>query len=300
MKDITRAMVMGSFVADALSLGVHWVYNTRVIDKKFGRVETYYDPLTSYHKGKHKGDFTHYGDQTLVLLKSIAARSGLDKEHFAESWRSFFGTYDGYFDQATKTTLQNMAAGKSVQDCGSSSDDLGGASRIAPLCYAYQTDLEKLIETARFQTALTHNNDNVLDSAEFFARLALSVLSGRKPSQAITEITNTYFKNSPIEESVYLGIESKAEDTREVIAEFGQACGFQVAFPSTIHLIVKYEDNPKEALIENVMAGGDSSSRGMLVGMVLGAYAGLDAIPKDWLHQLNAFALIVNLLDQLS
>jgi ADP-ribosylglycohydrolase len=300
MKDNAKAMVMGSFVADALSLGVHWVYNTRVIDKKFGRVETYYDPLTSYHKGKHKGDFTHYGDQTLVLLKSVAACSGLDKEHFAESWRSFFETYDGYFDQATKATLQNMVAGKSILKCGSDSDDLGGASRIAPLCYAYHTDMEKLIETARFQTALTHHNANVLDSAEFFARLALNVLSGRKPSVAITEITNTYFKNTPIEESVYLGIESKSEDTRAVIAEFGQACGFLVAFPSTIHLIVKYEDNLKEALIENVMAGGDSSSRGMLVGMVLGAYAGLDAIPEGWQRQMNEYDRIENLLGQIS
>jgi ADP-ribosylglycohydrolase len=116
---------------------------------------------------------------------------------------------------------------------------------------------------------------------------------------AITEITNANFKNTPIEESVSLGIESKAEDTRAVIAEFGQACSFQVAFPSTIHLIVKYEDNPKEALIENVMAGGDSSSRGMLVGMVLGAYAGLDAISEDWKQQMNENNRIENLLDQL-
>ena len=34
-----KAAVVGAFVADALSLGVHWVYNTDVIDKKFGRVE---------------------------------------------------------------------------------------------------------------------------------------------------------------------------------------------------------------------------------------------------------------------
>ena len=38
-----KAAVIGAFVADALSLGVHWVYNTGVIDKKFGRVEHYHD-----------------------------------------------------------------------------------------------------------------------------------------------------------------------------------------------------------------------------------------------------------------
>lgn len=300
MEDKNRAMVMGSFVADALSLGAHWVYNTRVIDKKFGRVETFYNPLTSYHTGKHKGDFTHYGDQMLVLLASIAACAGFEANHFAESWKSFFKDYTGYFDQATKATLQNMSAGKNILDCGSSSDDLAGASRISPICYAYHTDLEKLIETVRLQTALTHNNDIIMDSTEFFARLAIQALSNQKPSQAITEITETYFKHTTIEESVSLGIESKGGDTREIIAEFGQACSFQVAFPSTIHLIVKYEDDLKEALIENVMAGGDSSARGMLVGLVLGAYAGLDAIPEDWWLQMNEYNCIENLLSQLS
>ena len=77
-----KAAVVGAFVADALSLGVHWVYNTGVIDKKFGRVDRYYDPLTSYHKGKRAGDFTHYGDQMLVLLESLSGADAIRRGPF--------------------------------------------------------------------------------------------------------------------------------------------------------------------------------------------------------------------------
>ncbi|MFO7715971.1 ADP-ribosylglycohydrolase family protein, partial [Desulfosarcina sp.] len=80
-----KAMVLGSFTADALALGAHWVYNTRVIDKKFGVVEQYQDPLTSYHTGKRKGDFTHYGDQMLVLLTSVESCAGFDLDHFGNA-----------------------------------------------------------------------------------------------------------------------------------------------------------------------------------------------------------------------
>ncbi|HHE74274.1 MAG: ADP-ribosylglycohydrolase family protein [Deltaproteobacteria bacterium] len=281
-------MIFGSFVGDALALGPHWVYNTNVIDKKFGRVQQYFKPLVSYHKGKKKGDFTHYGDQMLLLLESLATASGFDQKGFAKAWQSFFNGYEGYRDKATLTTLQNMTEGNNILESGSSSDDLGGAARIAPIVYCYAHDLESAIQAARYQTALTHNNPSVLDSAEFFVRLAFSALAGKKPSVTIPELLENRFQNTDIAEAVSLGLASQDKDTRTIIAEFGQMCSVEAALPGTIHLITKYENDFKEALVENVMAGGDGAARGMLVGMVLGAYSGIKALPEEWLDNLNA------------
>jgi ADP-ribosylglycohydrolase len=47
------------------------------------------------------------------------------------------------------------------------------------------------------------------------------------------------------------------------------------------------------------MAGGDQAGRGMAVGMVLGAYLGMDAIPEEWLRDLKAYPRIMELLDGL-
>lgn len=288
MKENEKGMLFGSFVGDALALGPHWVYNTNVIDKKFGRVQQYFKPLVSYHKGKKKGDFTHYGDQMLLLLESLATASGFDQKRFAEAWQSFFNGYEGYRDKATLTTLQNMTEGNNILESGSSSDDLGGAARVAPIVYCYAHDLESAIQAARYQTALTHNNPSVLDSAEFFVRLAFSVLAGEKPSVAIPELLENRFQNTDIAEAVSLGLASQDKDTRTIIAEFGQMCSVEAALPGTIHLITKYENDFKEALVENVMAGGDGAARGMLVGMVLGAHSGIKALPEEWLDTLNA------------
>ena len=109
MNDKAKAMVLASFAADALALGVHWIYNTNVIDKKWGRVENFIQPeRPTYHPTKDLGEFTHYGDQMLVLLKSIAEHSGFDLKKFAADWQRFFDSYDGYFDKATKATLENF------------------------------------------------------------------------------------------------------------------------------------------------------------------------------------------------
>jgi ADP-ribosylglycohydrolase len=64
-------------------------------------------------------------------------------------------------------------------------------------------------------------------------------------------------------------------------------------------LIAKYEDNLQEALVENIMAGGDSAARGLTAGMILGAHLGMDAIPTNWLSGLKAYPEINNLLDRL-
>jgi len=270
-----KGMVMASFVADSLALGAHWVYNTHVIDRKFGRVEHLEKPLgKSYHGTKDAGDFTHYGDQTLILIESVAECSGFDLTRFSQSWRSLFESYDGYFDNATKETLEHFAEGSRPESSGSSSTDLAGAARIAPIVYTYREDLKTMIASSRAQTAMSHNNPLVVESAEFFARVLWHVLRGNAPTEAMERVCKEELKEDTLGEWVDVGVKSTDVDTRSAIDSFGQACEIDMAFPSTVHLIAKYENDLKASLIENVMAGGDSASRGMLAGMVLGAHLG--------------------------
>ena len=293
-----RAMLLASFVGDALSLGVHWIYNTNVIYKKWGRVENYLKPeRPTYHPTKDLGDFTHYGDQTLVLLESVAENSDYSLNHFATSWQDFFKNYDGYFDGATKDTLENLAAGRELIAAGSGSDDLAGAARIAPLVYCYRNDEGKLIQSVRSQAAFTHNNPEVIDSAEIFARAALQVLDGQTPVTAIKQVVDDGFSREPYTAWVQEGLQSATVETRQAMLDFGQMCEVESAFPCVIHLVAKYEKNLSQALIENVMAGGDSAGRGLIAGMVLGAHLGLEAIPPRWLTELKAHDRIVELMN---
>ena len=294
-----EAAVMGAFVADALSLGVHWVYNTGVIDKKFGRVASYADPLTSYHKGKRAGDFTHYGDQMLVLLEVIGTDGGFDAERFALAWRDFFADYTGYFDKATNATLENMASGTEPTRSASTSDDLAGASRMAPLVGLFAGDRDQLVRAARSQTAVTHNDERVIAAADFFARTVFAVLEGQAPLAAVEATLEAGFSDSAIAPLIRMGLESADRDTRGTIAEFGQMCSVEAGLPGAVHLIARHGENFKTAMVENVMAGGDSSARGMLAGMVLGAAHGMAAIPEEWITGLNAGNRIKELMTRL-
>jgi ADP-ribosylglycohydrolase len=300
MRENGKIMVLSSFVGDSLGLGVHWIYDTARIEKEFGRVNTFLKPASdSYHPTKERGEFTHYGDQTFVLLESLAAKRGFELDDFAARWRRLFEGYDGYYDQATKATLQNFSLDKRPPDAGSPSNELSGASRVAPIVFCYRDDLDTLVEAARDQTRMTHNDRHVIDGAEFFARVSWLVLRGTSPIAALEEVSNERFDNSPLWRWVRDGIESKAAESVSTIARFGQSCHVEDAFAGVVHLIVKYEDNLEEALVQAVMAGGDGAGRAMMVGMVLGAHLGEQGLPEQWVSGLRKRREIMDLLDKI-
>ena len=301
MRDKAEAMVLASFAADSLALGVHWIYDVQQISSQYGRVETFLKPKEdSYHPTKDKGEFTHYGDQQMVLLESIAARRGFDLNDFSERWQRFSRNYDGYVDGATKGTLRNFAEGTGPQDAGSSSNDLAGASRIAPLVFCYRNNLDELMVAAREQTRMTHGDPLAVHSAEFFARVAWMTLNSTSPSEAIEEVRQNYYPDTIFAEWVQEGFASMDMETAAAIGSFGRTCHTPDAFPGVIHLIAKYEKDLKEALVQAVMAGGDNAARGMAVGMVLGAHLGLENFPEEWLTDLKKGEEIKSLLSQIA
>lgn len=301
MKDKTKAMVLASFAADALALGVHWIYSTRKLAEGYGRIEHFLKPEPdSYHRNKDIGEFTHYGDQAFVLMESIAETGGFDPEDFSMRWQGLFRNYAGYYDQATRDTLANLASGMAPSVAGSSSSDLAPVSRLAPLVYRYRGDEEGLVAAARIQTAMTHNAPSVIDASEFFARVACRVLKGLRPSEAVLQTIRERFAGSILEEWTTKGLDSAGGDTISTIRTLGKSCHIPEAFPGVIHLVCRYEDNLKEALVQCVMAGGDSAARGMIAGMVLGSFQGIDAVPREWIAGLKKGQDIGRLLDGIS
>ncbi|MBI4804965.1 MAG: ADP-ribosylglycohydrolase family protein [Desulfovibrio sp.] len=301
MTDRSKSMVLGSFLGDSLALGVHWIYDQKTIATLHGRLDALKAAGPgSYHPTKLAGDFTHYGDQTLVLLESLAEKGGFDSADFSARWLNLFqGGYTGYVDKATSATLSQLAAGWEPQDAGSVSDDLSGAARIAPLVYAYRVDVEAMVKACRSQTAMTHNNGKVVDAAEFFARTAHAVLAGTPPVRAMESALADRLPGSPLHGWFKDGVDASGEDSIQAVARFGQSCHIDGAFQSTVQLIARHQDHPGEALVDSAMAGGDSAARNLLVGMVLCAWKGIESLPSAWLQTLTRREKIETLLAEL-
>jgi ADP-ribosylglycohydrolase len=122
-EQITRAKnsILGALVADAATMGFHWLYSQRRIlalapDKPEFREpsESDYQGNVGYfaHPSKKAGELSHYGEQCLVMLKSLVANGGsYERQHYQEQFRSRFGyggEFVGYIDRPTRQTLDTI------------------------------------------------------------------------------------------------------------------------------------------------------------------------------------------------
>jgi ADP-ribosylglycohydrolase len=287
-RDAALAGTLTSLAADALALGAHWIYDSGRIAREIAPVNRLLaPPPDSYHKRRAAGDFTHYGDQTFVLLESVAASGGFDPDDFFRRWRALFADYDGYVDGATRGTLGRIEFGEGPATSGANSHDLAGAARIAPLVLALRDDLPALVEAARAQTRMTHNNPKVVDAAGFFARAAHAALHGAAPTDALARAAEADYAAAPVAQWVDAGLALADTDSVTAIATLGQSCAIEGAFPGVVQLIARHGAEPAAALEHNVLAGGDSAARGLLVGLVLGCAAGPGALPEAWIQGLT-------------
>jgi ADP-ribosylglycohydrolase len=115
------AALAGGWVADAASLGVHWLYNSQRILEVGGQAPEFLPPKADYfegglgyfaHEGKRSGDVSHYGAATGVLIDSLLANKGtLNIRDYQRRFRTYFGPggqWQGYIDNPTRVTLDNL------------------------------------------------------------------------------------------------------------------------------------------------------------------------------------------------
>jgi len=295
MKNRLQAALWGAFYGDAYALGAHWLYDTHQISKSQFDSKTFNDPLSDYHPGKKAGDFTHYGDQMLWLLDAIAHDEAFSIQNFSTAWRAKMSDYSGYVDGASKHTLDALAEGKGSLGCGSSSHDLSVVGRMMPLVYAYHNDMDKMMEYVKLHTVFTHMTKELVESAAYFNELIMAVSMGADVARSIEEIALAY--SETIQKWVQGGVAKAESESVEAIKVLGQSCSVEGGFAAVIYLLVRFSDF-QEAMEANVLAGGDSAARGMLVGAVLAAHGGMKVLPFNY-NAMNDADLIRELIEKI-
>lgn len=293
-------LVLGALVGDAASLGLHWIYDQPRIKtlagdspEFFASSAKHYEGVPSYfaHPLKSTGDQTQYGEQLMVLLRSLGAKNGhYDQHSYNAEFIAHFGyggTYCGYIDHATRATLNNLAGGNTETASGADDTQLPAISKLPALIAAHQE--EHAIAAIR-----TTSNTDI---AEIYGLVAVAMLCAARDGANVEVVVRQGIEAA--DPSIRPALEAACAATHlgceDFTANVGMACELASGLPSVMHTLLS-TSSFKTAIRRNILAGGDSCGRAILLGGVLGAVHGT---PEDWLAHLNHLSVTNNLLNAL-
>jgi len=293
------AALTGAYVADAATMGFHWLYDQDRIaelapsEPEF-RTPTAEDFTKGYfaHGGKSAGEPSQYGAQMRTMADALA-QGPYTPETYAETFSAAFGyggTWVGYIDRPTRATLDAMAlaeaAEKPTTTCGADDAQLPALSKLPPLVAAHLDD-PNLSEMVSSAVRLTNNRDDSVAWGGCFAAMLKTALKGGDQS-AILDAGRTT-ATPQIQTQITQALDSTAQTPAQVAAHFGLHCQLEVAFPVIIHSIATATDYTS-AIRNNIFAGGDNCGRAVPIGAILGALFADDpkrGIPQDWIRRTN-------------
>lgn len=284
----------GALVADAASMGVHWIYDIDRVAKiaKANGGSLAFVPVDKKthentkgyfaHPNRLKGTNTQYGEVLRTAIASILANSGkFNVANYQKDFIAHFGpggTYIGYIDYATRGTLANLAA-ENVDPSGTDDTQLPAIASLAAVIAADPSSVEAAVR-------VTNNNDYSVNAGQVFAHLLSAILNGAELKDALDEAAN--IGDEEFSELLRTALTSEETDSVAYGQITGRACNLVMSIPLSFHILKN--TNSFESVIEaNSLAAGDNAGRSIVLGAVAGAYYGLNndkGIPTKWIDKL--------------
>ena len=282
----------------------------------------------NYHPGKKSGGTTDYGDYNIMVLEHLSSISDIprpfDVADMIPHWmKRLENGWDSWICTMTRETYGQVTQGVPVERLGGMSNAMAIRHVAA---HAYYDSEDEVVDAAK-KSMFTHRNVHALGGGEFFARVTHRVINGETPSQAvasaalemdaffqdkvaqaIAKVQEATDENSALSQEKFaddLAITSMARLWDVGLSEpikVGKASPTEGTLPGAVYFILKYEneeDGLKKALQANTMIGGDNASRAIAIGMVLGAYKGVNAIPLAWKETLDEWDYCEKMLNTL-
>jgi len=324
-RDRARRAILGAFVADAASLGTHWVYRPDAMAKAVPSMEApeFKDPPEPkfYSAAEFPGHYaagalSPYGEQLLFVTEYCASTGDIEGQRASEAMAAWAAAYTGRKDHATLDFAANMekadGSGK-WPACGADDDQAHCYMKVVPVTVMYAGKPEcaaKVAECIRVH----QNNDRAVAFGLAASRILEAVLLGASLEDALrsaigaARAENRSGNAAVIEtfELVKQHIEMPLNDfltqlSHDMMKDKPDSpmfeiaaitCAFPGAFAGPVHQLYKAAtadsstDRYVDAIRANILASGDTCSRAVFLGAVLAASAG--GPPEAWVGKLTS------------
>jgi ADP-ribosylglycohydrolase len=290
--------MLGAAIGDALGKQNEGLSRKEIPD----RVTDYGKTPKSCPGGKlGAGQYTDDTEQMIVLAQSLIECGGFDVQDFAgriARWGA-----DALADPVRKSlvgpsssvAIAQLNSGVSWRESGSDIPSCGSAMRVAPIGLFFK-NLDDVESNAALSSLPTHNSKEAIAGA---VAVAVGVRCALEDMDCFDIIKETGAKASKYDKGlankIELSFRKRDAEPDEVFAELGTSYLVYETVPSAFYCFSKHFEEPEEAVIEAVNAGGDTDSIACITGALCGARHGIEAFPGRWINGLESRELVEHL-----
>lgn len=251
---------------------------------------------------RRAGDVSDDTQLTIAVARSIDGRGRYDHERFVEELAGWSRIRIG----AGRATTRAALSARRGRVRARPSEGNGVAIRVAPLAIAYRDEpTAALLGAVKDNGLATHGSEAAWRGAAFVALLIREAL--RLPRGAFADGRRlwTVIRTAEKGSGFWLGlpVDGAIEGDgalRDALRQVGTSGHVYQSIPAAVLVLLRHKLDFEGAMRAVFFAGGDTDSIGAMVGSVIGAQLGLDALPARWAGRVQYRGYLCALADELS
>ena len=193
--------ILGGFIADAATMGLHWIYDPleieRLVETRPSSDPAFFEPPSSPFYQYVNGEFSPYGAEALGILKALASQPNISGQELTIAFVEYMRNYDGYKNKATRYLIENVDAGLAFPNAAPDDGQANALTKVpaAVARYSGRPDFQRKVE----DTVRAHQNSDlavrcgvaaavILDRIATSAAAAFTAANGPGPARGAAEL----------------------------------------------------------------------------------------------------------------
>jgi len=172
---------------------------------------------------------------------------------------------------------------------GANAGGCGSVMRSYPFGLVLADDLLRAEIWAVAHSRMTHGHAMATSACAAMAVGVARLLRGEPVSRATTEMVAAACRHSPKTARKMTRAIDEALDGVEPEVTLGRLLGWRgdEAIAAAVYTFIRHPDDPRAAILEATNTPGDSDSLATLVGALVGARCGVEALPREWVRDVE-------------
>jgi ADP-ribosylglycohydrolase len=299
--------IVGFAIGDALGMPTQFLTRDQ-IRRYYGKTVTGFLRAHPGHASDSlpQGSYTDDTQMMLAAAECLIECGAMEPARQAEALLSWYVNAAPHRTpmRANMRACKHLSAGRPWTKSGVFSGGCGAAVRMPPIGLFFHRCPEALMRAALDACMMTHTDPRAKAASVAVAYLVARLVQTNERSSPGEQVLETADRVASLDQDMAAMLRWVTQmlhlNPEEALFEIGTSSDAIEAIPAATYCFLKYPRQYQNAVLAAVNAGDASDSIAALTGSMVGAYSGIDAIPKHWQLEVENPDVLVGAAESLA